>query len=188
MAAIKQIQEMIRRSAEESRKQYAENGNTALQPKVNEPIIPLPTNTSDSVINSAPATTSPTVQVTPKQELKAWIRTNLKEGRDFGNLPSASAPHPVLFREGALRIMHHLNLRPQVTLLDNVVSVDGTSAGYTITVKVALINSEAESVIESIGSASTLLEPGLRKASVNTCAQQAQKRALVSAIRMLITG
>ena len=82
--------------------------------------------------------------------------------------------------------MHHLNLRPQVTLLDSVVSADGTSAGYTVTVKVALINPDGEAVIESIGSASTLLEPGLRKASINTCAQQAQKRALVAAIRMLI--
>ena len=185
MTAIKQIQEMIRKSAEESRKQYAENGNTALQPKVNEPIIPLPNNTPNPVINTAPAATSPTIQVTPKQELKSWIRTHLKEGRDFGKLPSV--PRPVLFREGALRIMHHLNLRPQVTLLDSVVSADGTSAGYTITVKVALINLEGEPVIESIGSASTLLEPSLRKASVNTCTQQAQKRALVAAIRMLIT-
>ena len=184
MTAIKQIQEMIRKSAEESRKQYAENGNTALQPKVNEPIIPLPTNTSNPVKKAAPTTTTPTIQVTPKQELKSWIRANLKEGRDFGKLPSA--PRPVLFREGALRIMHHLNLRPQVTLLDSVVSADGTSVGYTVTVKVALIYPDGTPVNESIGSASTLLEPGLRKASVNTCAQQAQKRALVAAIRMLI--
>lgn len=160
-----------------------ENGNNAL--KIAEPIIPLPTNKPNPVINTAPAATSPTVQVTPQQELKSWIRTNLKEGRDFGKLPSV--PRPVLFREGALRIMHHLNLRPQVTLLDNVVSTDGASAGYTITLKLALINPEGEPVTESIGSASTLLEPGLRKASVNTCAQQAQKRALVAAIRMLIT-
>ena len=108
----------------------------------------------------------------------------MKEGRDYGKLPSV--PRPVLFREGALRIMHHLQLRPQVTLLDNAVSGDGTSAGYTITLKIALVNVEGETVVESIGSASTLLEPGLRKASVNTCAQQAQKRALVAAIRMLI--
>ncbi len=160
-----------------------EKGNNAL--KIAEPIIQLPTNKSNPAINTAPAATSPTVQVTPKQELKSWIRTNLKEGRDFGKLPSA--PRPVLFREGALRIMHHLQLRPQVTLLDSVVSADGTTAGYTVTVKVALINLEGESVVESIGSASTLLEPGLKKASVNTCAQQAQKRALVAAIRMLIT-
>ena len=185
MASIQQIQALIRKSAEESRKQYAESGNTALQPKVNEPIIPLPTNTSNPIINTAPATTtSPTVQVTPQQELKSWIRANLKEGRDFGKLPSA--PRPVLFREGALRIMHHLNLRPQVTLLDSVVSADGTSTGYTITVKVSLIGPDETPKIESIGSASTLLEPGLRKASINTCAQQAQKRALVAAIRMLI--
>ncbi len=184
MASIQQIQALIRKSAEESRKQYAEDGNTALQPKVNEPVIQLPTNTPDPVINTAPAATSPTVQVTPQQELKSWIRSNLKEGRDFGKLPSV--PRPVLFREGALRIMHHLQLRPQVTLLDNAVSVDGTSAGYTITVKVTLIDPDGAPVAESIGSASTLLEPGLKKASVNTCAQQAQKRALVAAIRMLI--
>ena len=160
-----------------------ENGNNAL--KIAEPIIPLPTNTSNPVKKAAPTATTPTVQVTPQQELKSWIRTNLKEGRDFGKLPSV--PRPVLFREGALRIMHHLNLRPQVTLLDSVVSADGTTAGYTVTVKVALINPDGEAVIESIGSASTLLEPGLRKASINTCAQQAQKRALIAAIRMLIT-
>ncbi len=186
MASIQQIQALIRKSAEESRKQYAENGNTAVQPKVNEPVIQLPTNTSNQDIKTAPEATSPTVQVTQQQELKSWIRTNLKEGRDFGKLPSF--PKPVLFREGALRIMHHLNLRPQVTLLDSVVSADGTSAGYTVTVKVALINPDGEAVIESIGSASTLLEPSLRKASVNTCAQLAQKRALIAAVRMLITG
>lgn len=184
MASIQQIQALVRKSAEESRKQYAENGNTALQPKVNEPIISLPNNTPNPVINTAPAAMSPAVQVTPKQELKSWIRTHLKEGRDFGKLPSF--PNPVLFREGALRIMHYLQLRPQVTLLNNVVSADGTSAGYTITVKISLIDPDGASVIESIGSASTLLEPGLRKASVNTCAQLAQKRALIAAIRMLI--
>ena len=159
-----------------------ENGNNAL--KVAEPVIPLPTNTSNPVINTASATTSPTVQLTQKQALKAWIRANLKEGRDYGKLPSV--PNPVLFREGALRIMHYLQLRPQVTLLNSVVSSDGSSAGYTITVKITLIDTEGAPVIESIGSASTLLEPGLKKASVNTCAQQAQKRALVAAVRMLI--
>lgn len=164
-----------------------ENGNNAL--KIAKPIIPLPTNTTNMTNpnpKTAPAATSPDVQVTQQQELKSWIRTNLKDGRDFGKLPSF--PKPVLFREGALRIMHHLNLRPQVTLLDNVVSADGASAGYTVTVKVALINPDGEAVIESIGSASTLLEPSLRKASVNTCAQLAQKRALIAAVRMLITG
>ena len=159
-----------------------ESGNNAL--KIAEPIIQLPTNTSEPVPTKAPAMTSTTVQLTPQQELKRWIRANLKEGSDFGKLPGV--PNPVLFREGALRIMHFLHLRPQVTMLDNVVTTDGKSAGYTVTLKIALINPEGITLIESIGSASTLLEPGLRKASVNTCAQQAQKRALVSAIRMLI--
>ena len=185
MAKINDIQNIIKQAAAKNNNSvYVENCNTALQPQISEPIIPLPTNTTNPVINTAPTATSPTIQVTPQQDLKSWILTNLKEGRDFGKLPSA--PRPVLFREGALRIMHHLQLRPQVTLLDNAVSGDGTSAGYTITLKIALVNVEGETVVESIGSASTLLEPGLRKASVNTCAQQAQKRALVAAIRMLI--
>ncbi len=183
MAKISAIQNIIRQAAaQENNVQAASYGNNTL--KIAEPIIQLPTNTPDPVLNTAPAAASPTIQVTPKQELKSWIRANLKEGRDYGKLPSV--PRPVLFREGALRIMHHLQLRPQVTLLDNAVSGDGTSAGYTITLKIALVNVEGETVVESIGSASTLLEPGLRKASVNTCAQQAQKRALVAAIRMLI--
>ena len=185
MARIDDIKNLIQAQAAAAQKNNvstASYGNNAL--KVAEPIIPLPTNKTTPVLNSAPAKTSMTVQTTPKQDLKSWIRTNLKEGRDYGKLPSF--PNPVLFREGALRIMHFLQLRPQVTLLNNVVSADGTSAGYTITVKISLIDSDGASVIESIGSASTLLEPGLRKASVNTCAQLAQKRALIAAIRMLI--
>ena len=181
MASIQQIQALIRKSAEESRRTYGEKDNAALQPQISEPVIQLPTNTSDSNPTTVP---SPTVQPTPQQELKRWIRTNLKEGRDFGKLPGV--PNPVLFREGAIRIMHFLHLRPQVTLLDSVVTTDAKSAGYTITLKIALIDPDGVPLVESIGSASTLLEPGLRKASVNTCAQQAQKRALVSAIRMLI--
>ena len=187
MARINDIKSLIQAQAATAQKKNVPTtsyGNNALEAA--EAIIPLPNNTPNPVINTAPAAASPTIQVTPKQELKSWIRTNLKEGRDFGKLPSV--PHPVLFREGGLRIMHHLQLRPQVTLLDNAVSVDGTSSGYTITLKIALVNAEGENVVESIGSASTLLEPGLRKASVNTCAQLAQKRALIAAIRMLITG
>ena len=185
MARINDIKNLIQAQAAAAQKNNvptASYGNNAL--KVAEPVIPLPTAPPSLNKNKAPAINSQSVQATPKQELKTWIRTNLKEGRDYGKL--ASAIRPVLFREGALRIMHHLQLRPQVTLLDAVVSADGTSAGYTLTLKITLINPEGEPVIESIGSASTLLEASLRKASVNTCAQQAQKRALVSAIRMLI--
>ena len=180
---INKIENLIKQAAAR-RNTYEENGNAALQPQISEPVIQLPTNTSNPNPTKPSTTTSTIVQLTPQQELKRWIRANLKEGRDFGKLPSVN--HPVLFREGAIRIMHHLHLRPQVTLLENVVTTDEKSAGYTVTLKIALINPEGIPVIESIGSASTLLEPGLKKASVNTCAQQAQKRALVAAIRMLI--
>ena len=186
MAKINDIQNIIKQAATKiNMPTYTENGNAALQPQqVNEPIIPLPTNSTAP--ENGPAPTSTTVQPTQQQALKQFLRT-LKPGRDFGNYPGI--PHPILLREGALRIMKFLNLRPHVTLLNNVVNTDGNNVSYTITVKLTLIDPDGSPVAESIASASTL-ESRFSKAgginTVNTVAQQAQKRALVSAIKMLI--
>ena len=185
MAKINDIQNIIKAAAAKNNMPtYAENGNAALQPQINEPVIPLPNN-ANIPMQQQPAHTATSVQPTKQQALKQFLRT-LKPGRDFGNYPGI--PHPILLREGALRIMKFLNLRPHVTLLNNVVNTDGNNVSYTITVKLTLIDPDGSPVAESIASASTL-ESRFSKAgginTVNTVAQQAQKRALVSAIKML---
>ena len=178
MAKINDIKSTIATMAQKNN--VPTYGNTAL--KVAEPpVIPLPTNP-----NVPGNTTTTSVQPTQQQALKQFLRT-LKPGRDYGNYPGI--PHPILLREGALRIMKFLNLRPHVTLLNNVVNTDGNNVSYTITVKLTLIDPDGSPVAESIASASTL-ESRFSKAgginTVNTVAQQAQKRALVSVIKMLI--
>ena len=185
MAKINDIKNLIQAAAKNNMPTYAENGNTALQTQINEPVIPLPNNPT-SQQPSTPSIPSTSVQPTQQKALIQFLRT-LKPGRDYGNYPGI--PHPILLREGALRIMKFLNLRPHVTLLNNVVNTDGNNVSYTITVKLTLIDPDGSPVAESIGSASTL-ESRFSKAgginTVNTVAQQAQKRALVSVIKMLI--
>ena len=130
MAKINDIKNLIQAAAKNNMPTYAENGNAALQPQINEPVIPLP-NKPTSQQPSTPSIPSTTVQPTQQQALKQFLRT-LKPGRDYGNYPGI--PHPILLREGALRIMKFLNLRPHVTLLNNVVNTDGNNVSYTINI------------------------------------------------------
>ena len=168
---IQDIQALLKAQAEKSN---TTEGNTAL--KVAEPIIPLPTGHMASAQN--PATS---IQPSQKQALKAFLRT-LKEGRDIGRLPGI--PHPVLLKHGAIRIMNHLNLTMDVSLLDSVVTTDGTPS-FTITVKVALLNPEGTPIVSSIGTASTLEKKAGGINSIPTVTQQATKRALVNAIKTI---
>jgi len=183
MARINDIKNIIQAQAAAAQKNNvptASYGNNAL--KVAEPVIPLPTATPSLNKNKAPAINSRSVQSTPKQELKTWIRTNLKEGRDYGNLPGI--PRPVLLKHGAVRIMNHLNLTMDVSLLDSVVTTDGTPS-FTITVKVTLISPENRPVVSSLGTASTLEKKAGGINSIPTVTQQATKRALVNAIKTI---
>lgn len=176
MAKINDIQNIIKQAAAKNTiPEY--NGNAAL--KVAEPpVIPLPTNPT-----TTPAK-KPDVQLTPQQALKQFIKTNLREGVDYGQIPGVK--NNVLFKPGAAKIIAFLRLRPQVQLLHTV--FDPTSSAISYTVKVTLVNQDGESVTEALGAANSL-EPKFSKAAMgsqNLVATQAVKRATVSAVKNLI--
>ena len=153
-------------------------GNTAL--KVAEPpVIPLPTNP-----NVAGNTTTTSVQPTPQQALKAFIKANLREGVDYGQIPGVK--NNVLFKPGAAKIINFLHLRPQVQLLHTVFDAEKNAISYTV--KVTLITEDGVALTEALGAANTL-EPKFMKGgmgSQNLVVSQATKRATVSAVKNLI--
>ena len=181
MAKINDIKNIIASAAAKNNMPTYENGNTAL--KVAEPVIPLPNNPS-SPQASIPSTPSTSVQPTPQQALKAFIKANLREGIDYGQIPGLK--NNVLFKPGAAKIINFLRLRPQVQLLHTVFDPEAKAISYTV--KVALINEEGIVVTEALGAANTL-EPKFAKAGMgaqNLVVSQAVKRATVSAVKNLI--
>ena len=181
MAKINDIKNIIAAAAAKNNIPTYENGNTAL--KVAEPVIPLPNNPS-SPQPSIPSTPSTSVQLTPQQALKAFIKTNLREGIDYGQIPGVK--NNVLFKPGAAKIINFLRLRPEVQLLHTVFDPDAKAISYTV--KVTLVNEDGCAVTEAIGAANTL-EPKFAKAgmgSQNLVVSQAVKRATVSAVKNLI--
>ena len=181
MAKINDIKNIIASAAAKNNIPTYENGNTAL--KVAEPVIPLPNNPS-SPQPSIPSTPSTSVQLTPQQALKAFIKTNLREGIDYGQIPGVK--NNVLFKPGAAKIINFLRLRPEVQLLHTVFDPDAKAISYTV--KVTLVNEDGCAVTEAIGAANTL-EPKFSKAgmgSQNLVVSQAVKRATVSAVKNLI--
>ena len=177
MAKINDIKNIIASAAAKNNMPTYENGNNAL--KVAEPVIPLPNN------NTVPVTKPTTdVQPTQQQALKAFIRSNLREGVDYGQIPGVK--NNVLFKPGAAKIINFLRLRPQVELLHTVFDPEAKAISYTV--KVALINEEGIVVTEALGASNTL-EPKFAKAgmgSQNLVVSQAVKRATVSAVKNLI--
>lgn len=176
MAKINDIKNLIQAAANKS--VYTENGNAALQPKINEPVIPLPTNAN------VPGNTTTTVQPTQQQALKAFIKANLREGIDYGQIPGVK--NNVLFKPGAAKIINFLHLRVQVQLLHTVFDPEAKAISYTV--KVTLINPDGEAITEALGAASTL-EPKFLKGgmgSQNLVVSQAVKRGTVSAVKNLI--
>ena len=181
MAKINDIKNIIASAAAKNNMPTYENGNTAL--KVAEPVIPLPNNPS-SPQPSIPSTPSTSVQLTPQQALKAFIKTNLREGIDYGQIPGVK--NNVLFKPGAAKIINFLRLRPEVQLLHTVFDPDAKAISYTV--KVTLVNEDGCAVTEAIGAANTM-EPKFAKAgmgSQNLVVSQAVKRATVSAVKNLI--
>ena len=80
MAKINDIKNIIASAAAKNNMPTYENGNTAL--KVAEPVIPLPNN------DTMPENTAKvSVQNSKKQALKAFIKANLREGIDYGQIP-----------------------------------------------------------------------------------------------------
>ena len=174
MAKIKNI---IASAAAKKNMPTYENGNTAL--KVSEPVIPLPNNA-----NVPENTAKVSVQNNQKQALKAFIKANLREGVDYGQIPGVK--NNVLFKPGANKILNFLRLRPEVQLLHTVFDPEAKAISYTV--KVTLVNEDGIAVTEALGASNTL-EPKFAKAgfgSQNLVVSQAVKRATVSAVKNLI--
>ena len=184
MAKINDIQNIIKAAAAKNNMPtYAENGNAALQPQINEPVIPLP-NKPSLPQPSNPSIPSISVQPTQQQALKAFIKANLREGVDYGQIPGVK--NNVLFKPGAAKIIAFLRLRPQVQLLHTVFDPEAKAISYTV--KVMLITEDGIALMEALGAASTL-EPKFAKGgmgSQNLVVSQAVKRATCSAVKNLI--
>lgn len=177
MAKINDIKNIIASAAAKNNVPAYENGNNAL--KVAEPVIPLPNN------NTVPVTKPTTdVQQTQQQALKAFIRSNLREGIDYGRIPGVK--NNVLFKPGAAKIINFLRLRPQVQLLHTVFDPEAKAISYTV--KVTLVNEDGIAVTEALGASNTL-EPKFAKAGMgaqNLVVSQSVKRATISAVKNLI--
>jgi hypothetical protein len=177
MAKINDIKNIIASAAAKNNMPTYENGNTAL--KVAEPVIPLPNNAT------VPENTAKvSVQPTPQQALKAFIKANLREGIDYGQIPGVK--NNVLFKPGAAKIINFLRLRPEVQLLHTVFDPEAKAISYTV--KVTLVNEDCIAVTEALGAANTL-EPKFAKAgmgSQNLVVSQSVKRATISAVKNLI--
>ena len=181
MAKINDIKNIIASAAAKNNMPTYENGNNAL--KVAEPVIPLPNNPS-SPEASRPSMPSTSVQTTQQQALKAFIRSNLREGIDYGQIPGVK--NNVLFKPGAAKIINFLRLRPQVQLLHTVFDSDKSAISFTV--KVTLVSEDGVAVTEALGSANSL-EPKFNKnpmGSANLIISQSVKRATVSAVKTLI--
>ena len=178
MAKINDIKNIIAMAAAKNNTPTYENGNNAL--KVAEPpVIPLPTNP-----NVPENTAKVSVQPTPQQALKAFIKANLREGVDYGQIPGVK--NNVLFKPGAAKIINFLRLRPEVQLLHTVFDPEAKAISYTV--KVTLVNEDGIAVTEALGASNTL-EPKFAKAGMgaqNLVVSQAVKRATVSAVKNLI--
>ena len=178
MAKINDIKNIIASAAAKNNMPTYENGNTAL--KVAEPVIPLPNNAT------VPENTAKvSVQNNQKQALKAFIKANLREGIDYGQIPGLGNKNQ-LFKPGAAKIINFLRLRPEVQLLHTVFDPEAKAISYTV--KVTLVNEDGIAVTEALGASNTL-EGKFAKAGMgaqNLVVSQAVKRATVSAVKNLI--
>ena len=175
MAKINDIKNIIASAAAKNNMPAYESGSNAL--KVAEPVITLPN------VNGT-STPPTTVQPTQQQALKAFIKANLREGIDYGQIPGVK--NNVLFKPGAAKIINFLRLRPQIQLLHTVFDPESKAISYTV--KVTLVNEDGLAVTEALGGANTL-ELKFSKAgmgSQNLVVSQAVKRATVSAVKTLI--
>ena len=183
---IAKIQELVKKQAAATGSIYPENGNTALHEQaVKEPVIPLPTTgkniTKENVQTTSPAP-SPALMPSP-QELRQFIKKNFIENRDFMRIPAV--PKPILTKEGSIKILGFMHLRPQVKLLDSVYDAATGTAAYTY--EVTLITTDGMPIISGVGASSTA-EKKYAKAgldAINTVCNMAYKRALIAAVKQL---
>ena len=167
MAKINDIKNIIASAAAKNNMPNYENGNNAL--KIAEPVIPLPT-------------TSKAVMPSP-QELRQFIKNSFVENRDFMRV--AGIPKPILTKEGSVKILRYMQLRPAIRLLNAV--FDHPEGVVSYTVEVTLVNFEGTPVVSAIGASSTA-EKKYAKAgidAINTVCNMAYKRALTAAVKLL---
>lgn len=119
------------------------------------------------------------------QALKAFIKTNLREGIDYGQIPGVK--NNVLFKPGATKIIKFLKMKPKIELLHTVFDPETKAISYTV--KVMLVSEDGIAITEALGAANTL-EPKFVKAgmgSQNLVVNQAVKRATISAVKNLLS-
>ena len=98
----------------------------------------------------------------------------------------AGIPKPILTKEGSIKILRFMHLRPQVKLLDSVYDAATGTAAYTY--EVVLITMDGMLIISGVGASSTA-EKKYAKAgldAINTVCNMAYKRALIAAVKQLL--
>ena len=183
MAKINDIKNIIASAAAKNNMPNYENGNNAL--KIAEPVIPLPTTSKDTAQDNSMVTSpapSPAVMPSP-QELRQFIKNSFVENRDFMRV--AGIPKPILTKEGSVKILRYMQLRPAIRLLNAV--FDHPEGVVSYTVEVTLVNFEGTPVVSAIGASSTA-EKKYAKAgidAINPVCNMAYKRALTAAVKLL---
>ena len=123
-------------------------------------------------------------EATPvRNELSNFLST-LAEGKDFGYLPNVQKP--VLFKQGALKILKFFKYRKTMQLVDKTISATNQLIAYTVLVSV--INIDGDIVSQALGSANTheskFMKSGM---SADTMlVNMAAKRALIEAVKELM--
>lgn len=123
-------------------------------------------------------------EVTPvRNELSNFLST-LVEGKDFGHLPNVQKP--VLFKQGALKILKFFKYRKTMQLVDKTISATNQLIAYTVLVSV--INIDGDIVSQALGSANTHESKFIKNGmSADTMlVNMAAKRALIEAVKELM--
>ena len=118
-----------------------------------------------------------------RDELGNFLAT-LVEGKDYGYIPNI--PKPVLFKQGALRILNFLKCSYEVALVDKTIIPAEKLISYTVCVTV--LTAEGKPVGQALGSTNSLEAKFVRSgfSADNMLVAMASKRALISAVKAII--
>ena len=118
-----------------------------------------------------------------RDELGNFIST-LVEGKDYGFIPNI--PKPVLFKQGALRILNFLKCSYEVVLVDKTIIPAEKLISYTVCVTV--LSAEGKQVGQALGSTNSLESKFVKSgfSSDNMLVAMASKRALVTAVKEIL--
>ena len=120
-----------------------------------------------------------------RDELGNFLAT-LKEGKDFGYIPNI--PKPVLFKQGALRILNFLKCSYEVALVDKTIIPAEKLISYTVCVTV--LSAEGKQVGQALGSTNSLESKFAKSgfSSDNMLVSMATKRALIAVVKEIINS